>query len=85
MKRRQRTGDDLLPLEDMLIELLLKALIGQIDAQLLEAVLLEALKAIDVQDANCALRTLPRSCNGRVLCCSLQLVITIVAPVHTGR
>lgn len=36
----------------MLVELLLQALVGQIDAQLLEAVLLEALKAIDVQDAN---------------------------------
>ena len=36
----------------MLVELLLQPFIGQVDAQLLKAVLLEALKAIDVQDAN---------------------------------
>ena len=45
----------LLPFEDMLVELLLQALIGQIDTQLLKAVLFEALKAVDVQDANSAL------------------------------
>ena len=42
----------LLALEHVLVELLLQALVGQIDAQLLEAVLLERLKAIDVQDAD---------------------------------
>ena len=42
----------------MLVELLLQALVGQIDTQLLKAVLLEALKAVDVQDANSPLRTL---------------------------
>ena len=35
----------------VLVELLLKPLIGIVDAQLLEAVLLEAFKAVDVQDA----------------------------------
>ncbi len=52
----------LLPFEQMLVELLLQALIGQVDTQLLEAVLLEALKAIDVQDANGTIRALPRTC-----------------------
>ena len=33
------------------VELLLQALVGLVDAQLLEAVLLEALEAVDVQDA----------------------------------
>ena len=33
------------------VELLLQALIGIVDAQLLKAVLLEALKAVDVQYA----------------------------------
>lgn len=33
------------------VELLLEALIGIVDAQLFKTVLLEALKAIDVQDA----------------------------------
>ena len=42
----------------MLVELLLQALIGQVDAQLLKAVLLEALKPVDVQDANGAFRPL---------------------------
>lgn len=42
----------LLTLEDMLVELLLQPLIGQVDAELLKAVLLEALKAVDVQNAN---------------------------------
>ncbi len=47
----------------MLIELLLQALIGQVDAQLLEAVLLEALKAVDIQDADGVLATLAtRAC-----------------------
>ena len=34
-----------------LVELLLQSLIGIVDAQLLKAVFLEALKAIDIQDA----------------------------------
>ena len=38
----------LLSLEDVLVELLLQPLIGQVDAQLLEAVLLEALEAINI-------------------------------------
>ncbi len=53
----------LLSLEDVLVELLLQALIGQVDAQLLKAVLLEALKAVDIQYANGALRALTRTCN----------------------
>ena len=48
----------LFPLEDVLVELLLQALIGQVDAQLLKAVLLEALKAVDIQDADGVLATL---------------------------
>ncbi len=35
-----------------MVELLLEFLIGIVDAELLEAVFLEDLKAIDVQDAN---------------------------------
>ena len=50
---------DLLSLEDMLVELLLQPLIGQVDTQLLKAVLLEALEAVDVQDANGTLRSQP--------------------------
>ena len=57
----------LLALEDVLVELLLEALIGQIDAQLLEAVLLEALKAIDVQDANAAVGLRPLACSHNAL------------------
>ena len=53
--QQKGSGLHLLPLEDMLVELLLQALIGQVDAQLLKAVLLEALKPVDVQDANGAL------------------------------
>ncbi len=55
----------LLSLEDMLVELLLQPLIGQVDAQLLKAVLLEALKAVDIQYANGTLRALTRTCNNR--------------------
>mmetsp|Transcript_18537 Transcript_18537/g.55887 ORF Transcript_18537/g.55887 Transcript_18537/m.55887 type:complete len:300 (-) Transcript_18537:1458-2357(-) len=40
----------LLQLEQVPVELLLQALVGVVDAQLLEAVLLEALEAVDVQD-----------------------------------
>ena len=47
----------------MLIELLLKALVGQVDAQLLEAVFLEALKPVDVQDADAALRLCSLPCS----------------------
>ena len=35
-------------LEDMLVEVLLKLLIGQVDAELLKVILLEALKAINI-------------------------------------
>lgn len=45
----------LFTLEDMLVELLLQSLIGQVDTELLKTVFLEAFKAIDVQNANCAL------------------------------
>ncbi len=55
----------LLSLEDMLVELLLQALIGQVDAQLLKAILLEALKAVDIQYADGALRALTRTCSSK--------------------
>ena len=55
----------LLSLEDVLVELLLQPLIGQVDAQLLKAVLLEALEAINIQYANGALGTLTRTCCSR--------------------
>lgn len=42
----------LLHLEDVLVEVLLQLLIGQVDAKLLKVVLLEALEAIDVQHAH---------------------------------
>ena len=58
----------LFALEDMLVELLLETLIGQVDAQLLKAVLLEALKAVDVQDANAAVGLRPLACNQSALC-----------------
>ena len=43
---------DLLALEDLLVELLLKSFICQIDTELLKAVFLEALKAVDIQNSN---------------------------------
>ena len=49
----------LLALEDMLVELLLQALVGEVDAQLLKAVLLEGLEPVDVQDPDRALGALP--------------------------
>ena len=49
---------DLFSFENMLVELLLQPLVGKVDTELLKAVVLEALKAIYVQDANSALRTL---------------------------
>ena len=52
----------LLALEDVLIELLLQALIGQVDAQLLKAVLLEGLEAINVQNTDGAVRSPPSAC-----------------------
>ena len=55
----------LLALEDMLVELLLKPLISQVDAQLLEAVLLEAFEAVDIQDADAAVSLCPLTCNIR--------------------
>ena len=59
-----RAREDLLPLEDVLVELLLQALIGQVDTQLLKAVLLETLKAIYIQNSNRVLATLaPWACN----------------------
>ena len=63
----------LLPLEHVLVELLLQPLIGQVDTQLLKAVLLEALKTVDVQDANGALRALPRTCSKGSQACSDRL------------
>lgn len=59
---RQRSCTDLLPFEDVLIELLLQALIGQINAQLLKAILFEALKTIDVQNSYTSVASLPRTC-----------------------
>ena len=41
------------PLENVLVEEELQLLIGDIDADLFEAVVHEVLKARDVQDANC--------------------------------
>jgi len=41
----------LLQTEDVLVKKVLDLFIGKVDAQLLEAVLLEVLKAVDVQDA----------------------------------
>ena len=58
-------GADLLALEDVLVELLLQALIGQVDAQLLKAVELEALKAVDVQDADVAVAARPGACRAQ--------------------
>ena len=60
--QRPQTDTDLLALEDVLVELLLQALVGQVDAQLLEGVLLEALKAVDVQNADHPVAALPRAC-----------------------
>jgi hypothetical protein len=51
----------LLALEDMLVELLLQSLVGQVDTQLLKAVLLERLKPVDIQDTDCPLRPLSRA------------------------
>jgi hypothetical protein len=49
--------DLLLLLEDLDVEVLLDLLVGEVDAELLEAVLLEDLEAGDVQDADdCARR-----------------------------
>ena len=42
----------LLHLEDMLVEVLLQLLIGQVDAKLLKVILLKALKPIDVQHSH---------------------------------
>ena len=42
---------DLFKLEDMLVEVVLEVLVGVVDAELLEAVLVEVLKAKDVQHA----------------------------------
>ena len=39
-------------LEDVLVEVLLQLLVGQVDAELLKVVFLEALKAVNVQHAN---------------------------------
>ena len=66
----------------MLIELLLQALIGQVDTQLLKAVLLEAFKAVDVQDADRALRALPRACNDGGFVVSFQLDVGLGLPVY---
>ena len=62
MSNHCTTGSYLLALEDVLVELLLQALIGQVDAQLLKAVLLEGLEAIDIQNADGAVRSPPSAC-----------------------
>lgn len=56
-------GARLLPFEDMLVELLLQAFIGQVDAQLLKAVVFEGLEPVNVQNADRALSALPRPCS----------------------
>ena len=50
----------------LLVELLLQPLIGVVDAQLLKAVLLKALKAIDIQDAEGQLALALALCQGCV-------------------
>lgn len=45
-------GGHLFAFEDLLVELLLEAFVGQVDAELLEAVLFEAFKAVNIQNAN---------------------------------
>lgn len=50
-------------LEDMRVELLLQALVGQVDAELLKGVLVKGLEAIDVQDADAALGALAGACS----------------------
>ena len=57
-----RPKGHLFPFEDMLVELLLQPLISKVDAQLFKAVLLEAFKAVDVQDANGVLTLLALTC-----------------------
>ena len=52
-------------LEDVLVEVLLQALVGQVDAQLLEGVGQKALEAVDVQDANHTLVLSIPSCAAR--------------------
>jgi hypothetical protein len=52
----------LLALEDLLVELLLQALVRQIDTQLFKAVLLETLKSVDIKDSNRPFSCLPLPC-----------------------
>lgn len=42
----------LLQLEDVLVEVVLEALVGEVDAELLETVVLIILKAKDIQDSD---------------------------------
>lgn len=51
--------------EDVLVEMLLQALVGEVDAQLLEAVLLEALEPVDVQNPYRALHLRLAACAGQ--------------------
>ncbi len=46
---------DLLPLEDVLVEVLLQLLVGEVDAELLEVVERKALEAVDVKQTDTAL------------------------------
>ena len=59
-------AEDLFALEDMLVELLLQPFVGQVDAELLEAVLLEALETVDVQDAYGVLALLSLACKKHI-------------------
>ena len=54
---------DLLALEDLLVELLLKPFICQIDTELLKAILLEWFKAVNIQNGNRPLTGLSLACN----------------------
>lgn len=52
MSGRQIIELYLLQLEDVLVEVVLEALVGEVDAELLETVVLIILKAKDIQDSD---------------------------------
>ena len=74
-------------LEDMLVEILLQALVGEVDAQLLEAVLLERLEPVDVQDPNRALSLCSPACGAKTAsmpaCCEAH-ASTLLRPSDTA-
>lgn len=57
----------LLELEHVLIKLLLQLLVRVVDAELLEAVKLEQLEPVNVQDTNKALLRLRRLCASKIV------------------